>query len=117
MVTRFDEAGVELVLPEAATVVVRIPASPWLSLVDAEGEALQPTPSAGADSEDAFVLGCLGETLPPDADVPEGEGEAEFEPAPESWTVLHAPRPGIYRIAAPYTFSRGTPCPDESPES
>lgn len=117
MVTRFDEAGVELVLPEAATVVVRIPASPWLSLVDAEGEALQPTPSAGAGSEDEYVLGCLGATLPAEVDVPEGDGEAEFEPTPESWTVLHAPRPGIYRIAAPYTFSRGTPCPDESPGS
>lgn len=115
VVTRFDEAGVELVLPEAATVVVRIPASPWLSLVDAEGEALQPTPSVGADSEEAYVLGCLGEIAPAGADVPEGEGESEAKT--ESWTVLHAPYPGVYRIAAPYTFSRGTPCPDERPES
>ncbi len=116
VVVRFDEAGVELMLPEAATVVVRIPASPWLSLVDADGEALQPTPSAGPDSEDAYVHGCLGETLPAGTAAPAEEGGTASEAEPESWTVLHAPRPGVYRIAAPYTFSRGTPCPDQSPE-
>ena len=98
----FDEAGVELVLPVAATVVVRIPASPWLSLVDAEGEAVRQR-AATPDSEESYIDGCLGVTTAPDPDAP----------GVEVWTVLYAPRPGVYRIAAPYKLPPGTPCPEE----
>ena len=37
VVTHFDAAEVELYMPRAGTVVVRIPESPWLSLLDAQG--------------------------------------------------------------------------------
>ena len=106
-VLSFDEAGVELMLPVAATVVVRIPASPWLSLVDAEGNALEQTATGGPDSEEAYLEGCLGSTSPPDPDAPDAE----------VWTVLHAPHAGVYRIAAPYKLPPGTRCSDEEPET
>ncbi|MEO5853978.1 MAG: MFS transporter [Nocardioides sp.] len=112
VVVRFDEAGVVLMLPAAATVVVRIPASPWLSLVDAAGTALQPTPSAGPDSEDAYLDGCLGVTVPDEPDPADPDA-----PQPEVWTVLHAPRAGVYRIAAPYKLPPGTACPEETETS
>ena len=111
VVVRFDEAGVVLMLPAAATVVVRIPASPWLSLVDAAGTALQPTPFAGPDSEDAYLDGCLGVTVPDEPDP------ADPDAPPEVWTVLHAPRAGVYRIAAPYKLPPGTACPEEAETS
>lgn len=106
-VLSFDEAGVELMLPAAATVVVRIPASPWLSLVDAEGNALEPTLTDGPGSEEAYLEGCLGATEPLDPDAPDAE----------AWTVLHAPKAGIYRIAAPYKLPPGTACSEEDPAS
>ena len=106
-VLSFDQGAVELMLPVAATVVVRIPASPWLSLVDAEGKALEPTPTGGPDSEEAYLEGCLGASSPPDPDAP----------GAEVWTVLHAPRAGVYRIAAPYKLPPGTACPEAEPGS
>ncbi len=108
VVVGFDEAGAELALPVPATVVVRIPASPWLSLVDAEGNAVEPSATGGPDSEKAYLdNGCLGVTAPPDSDAPHSD----------VWTVLHAPHAGVYRIAAPYKLPPGTACPDEEPES
>ena len=46
VVTRFD-AEVELYMPRPGTVVVRIPESPWLSLLDAQGRPLEPPASTG----------------------------------------------------------------------
>ncbi|MGZ5399342.1 MAG: MFS transporter [Nocardioides sp.] len=106
-VVSFDEAGVELMVPVAGTVVVRIPASPWLSLVDAEGEALEPTATEGPDSEEAYLEGCLADAEQADPD----------DPTSEVWTVLQAPRPGVYRIAAPYKLPPGTACPEVEPGS
>ncbi|MFG3154660.1 MFS transporter [Streptomyces sp. NPDC048219] len=88
-------------------VLVRMPYSPWLSLVDAEGKKLKPpqeteaSEDAPEDSPKAFdnVNGCLTET----EETVDGD----------RWTVLIAPEAGTYRLAAPYGLSRGTPCPDE----
>jgi hypothetical protein len=102
-VTHFDATNVELTVPSAGEVVVRIPYSPWLSLVDEDGEA---PGAAGPDTPEApsaEVYGCLREYEPPTA-----PGQVE-----DDWTVLHAPQAGVYRIAAPYKLPRGTPCPDE----
>lgn len=76
-----------------------------LSLVDAEGSALEPTPTGDPDSEEAYQEGCLGATTPSDPDTPESE----------VWTVLRAPRAGVYRIAAPYKLPPGTACAEEEP--
>ena len=104
VVTSFDAAGVVLTVPRAATIVVRIPASPWLSLVDADGEPLEPLPSATPTPGVIPADGCLGELL-----------VAEETEDASAWTVLHAPRAGTYRIGAPYKLPRGSACPTESP--
>jgi hypothetical protein len=100
VVTRFDAAEVDLYVPRPGTVTVRIPDSPWLSLLDARGKPLAP---ASTDPEQTAVslAGCLSKALPGiGADHPQ-----------DGWTVLHATRPGMYRIAAPYKLPRGTTCP------
>lgn len=90
---KFDEAELVVNLVRPARVLVRIPASPWLTLVDDRGEPI-PTPAPGAPSLD----GCLTVRVDPGPPVDE-------------WVVLHAPRAGLYRIAAPYGLRRGTTCP------
>ncbi|NDZ74625.1 MFS transporter [Streptomyces sp. SID10362] len=92
---------------EPGRILVRMPYSPWLSLVDEEGNKLKP-PQETEASENApegtpktydNVNGCVTETEETaDGDV---------------WTTLVAPEAGTYRLAAPYGLKRGTPCPDE----
>ncbi|MFF0288472.1 MFS transporter [Streptomyces sp. NPDC005262] len=106
-----DRAGAgELTIhvQRAGRVLIRIPYSRWLALVDYEGKSVerpQETESskrrADQDSPRTFVNtnGCL-------LKVDEDEDGDE-------WTELLAPRPGVYRLAAPYQLSPGTPCPEE----
>ncbi|MBB6627149.1 MFS transporter [Nocardioides sp. KIGAM211] len=101
VVTSFDATGVTLYLPRAADVVVRIPDSPWLSLLDGTGSPIAP-PEVQPDLSVVNVDGCL--SIGP---VPAVDGQPE-----DDWTVLHAPKAGTYRIAAPYKLPRGTACPD-----
>jgi len=91
-VEHFDSAGLTLRVPRAGSVLVRIRYSPWLRLVDADGKRIP-----GGDQ------GCL--TAQPTA-TPDGS-------ATQPWVVLHAPRPGTYRIEAPYALPRGSACPQE----
>lgn len=103
VVTRFDATEVVVFVPRAATVLVRIPASPWLSLLDEQGAPVDDPESTDPAAPPVNVSGCLSaqETAPlPDHPV-------------DTWTVLHAPHAGTYRIAAPYTLPRGTACPEE----
>jgi len=100
-VTSFTATEIVLTVPRAATVLVRVPSSPWLSLVDAHGQPL-PAPAQPADgSAPVNTLGCLTQLREP---VVPGQPE-------DVWTVLHAPAAGTYRIAAPYKLPRGTACP------
>lgn len=103
-VTRFDATEVVLTLPTAGTVLVRIPYSPWLSLVDEEGTLLEGPETTSPGTPPVNMDGCLSEQLEP-ATAPDRPDD--------SWTVLHAPRAGTYRIAAPYNLPRGTACPEE----
>jgi hypothetical protein len=100
-VTSFDANEVVLSVSSPGTVLVRVPYSPWLSLVDAQGDALEAPESDTTDTSPVNVHGCLSEH-----EQPTGTGQPEDE-----WTLLHAPKPGIYRIAAPYKLPRGTTCP------
>ncbi|MFC7015642.1 MFS transporter [Streptomyces viridiviolaceus] len=108
VVQRAEQGEWTIDVKQAGRVLVRIPYSPWLSLVDAEGKKLQPPQETEASKnrpdEDLpktydNVNGCLTET----------EENAEGD----KWTLLIAPEAGTYRLAAPYTLPRGTPCPDE----
>ncbi|MER7086960.1 MULTISPECIES: MFS transporter [Streptomyces rochei group] len=88
-------------------ILIRMPYSPWLSLVDAEGNKLEPPQETEAskngpeDTPKTYdnVNGCLMET----------EETAEGD----KWTTLIAPEAGTYRLASPYGLKRGTPCPEE----
>ncbi|MEG3627291.1 MFS transporter [Streptomyces poriticola] len=93
---------------QAGRILVRIPYSPWLSLVDADGEKLDPPQETEASKEDRAegepktfdnVNGCLM--------------ESEEDSFGDAWTVLLAPEPGTYRLTAPYDVPRGTTCPKE----
>jgi hypothetical protein len=89
-VLAFDAAMITIGTTEAGSFTVRIPASPWLALVDAEGKPLPAEELDGA---------CLSELEPL---VAGGH-------SPE-WVVLNAPAPGTYRISAPYKLPRGSSC-------
>ncbi|MCW2843083.1 MAG: rane protein [Nocardioides sp.] len=103
VVTRFDATEVDITVPEAGNVLVRIPSSPWLSLLDEQGQPVAAPESTEPDTAPVNLYGCLSEELR--ATAP--------DQADDSWTVLHAPHPGTYRIAAPYKLPRGTTCPDD----
>lgn len=106
-VLRAEQGEVTVEVEKAGRILIRIPYSPWLSIVDDEGRSLEPPRETGASRDRAEgapktyenVNGCLLET----------EEDAEGD----RWTQLLAPRPGVYRLAAPYQLPRGTPCPEE----
>ncbi|MFJ4205870.1 MFS transporter [Streptomyces sviceus] len=107
VVDRAAQGEMTMRVKKAGRILIRIPYSPWLSIVDAEGKKLKAPQEteASKNREDGEpktfdnVNGCLMET-PEDADG-------------DKWTMLLAPKAGTYRLAAPYTVPRGTPCPDE----
>jgi hypothetical protein len=101
-VLRFIASEVVLQVSQPGNVLVRIPSSPWLSLVDSNGKALQAPAAGDGLVRPVDVNGCLSRLS-----VPTGIGSVA-----DVWTVLHAPRAGTYRIAAPYSIPRGTACPD-----
>ncbi|MEU4492977.1 MFS transporter [Streptomyces sp. NPDC023998] len=90
----------------AGRVLIRVPYSPWLSIVDVQGKKVK-GPQETEESKEredgpkAFtnLHGCLL--------------KAEEDAEGDEWTELLAPAPGVYRLAAPYQLPRGTPCPDE----
>ncbi|MET9088221.1 MFS transporter [Streptomyces sp. NPDC004237] len=102
-----EQGELTIEVRKAGRILIRIPYSPWLSIVDAEGKSLKPPQETEASKHRADdrpktyvnVNGCLAET-PEDA-----KGD--------KWTMLLAPKAGTYRLAAPYQLPRGTPCPDE----
>ncbi|MEU0300197.1 MFS transporter [Streptomyces sp. NPDC006175] len=94
----------------AGRVLIRIPYSRWLAVVDDEGKSVErpqeteASKKRSAEDEDApkdFTNdhGCLTKV--------EEDGDGD------EWTELLAPRPGVYRLAAPYQLQPGTPCPEE----
>ncbi|MFJ2092068.1 MFS transporter [Streptomyces sp. NPDC087901] len=106
-----DEAGAgELTIhvKKAGRVLIRIPYSRWLAVVDEDGNGLERPQEteeskqrADEDTPKSFVNtnGCLI--------------KVEEDEHGDEWTELLAPGPGVYRLGAPYQLSPGTPCPDE----
>ncbi|MEU6593768.1 MFS transporter [Streptomyces sp. NPDC046881] len=100
VVDRAEQGEMILRVRKAGRILIRIPYSPWLSVVDEHGNKVKPPqPSSGTPKTYRNVDGCLTQTAE-DADG-------------DRWTVLLAPKAGTYRLAAPYQLPRGTPCPDE----
>ncbi|MGK3111179.1 MFS transporter [Streptomyces sp. WAC05858] len=99
--TGADELVVEV--HSAGPVLIRIPYSPWLGLMDKQGRNIGRPKKDDEGRATVNVHGCLKKQV---QEAHEGQPE-------DQWTVLHAPRSGTYRIGARYKFPRGTPCPDE----
>ncbi|MEW2164024.1 MFS transporter [Streptomyces sp. NPDC007084] len=107
VVDRAEQGELTIEVKKAGRVLIRIPYSPWLSIVDADGKSLKPPQETRASKERAEgtaktydnLNGCLTPT--------------EETAAGDKWTELLAPKPGTYRLAAPYQLPRGTPCPEE----
>ncbi|MET9686704.1 MFS transporter [Streptomyces coeruleorubidus] len=107
VVDRAEQGEMILQVKKAGRILVRIPYSPWLSIVDAEGKSLKPPQETEASKDRpegepktyVNVNGCLAQT--------------EEDEDGDRWTVLVAPKPGTYHLAAPYQLPRGTPCPEE----
>ncbi|MET9964372.1 MFS transporter [Streptomyces sp. NPDC006356] len=107
VIERAEQGEMTMRVSKPGRVLIKIPYSPWLGLVDADGEKLDPPQETEASKNRpddrpksyANVNGCLMET--------------EEDAQGDRWTMLVAPRAGEYRVAAPYAFSPGTPCPEE----
>ncbi|WP_405687064.1 MFS transporter [Streptomyces sp. NBC_00057] len=106
-----DRAGADeltIHVKTAGRILIRIPYSPWLALVDDKGKSVE-RPQETEESKQREdensprtylnTNGCLN--------------KVEEDEDGDEWTELLAPRPGVYRLAAPYQLSPGTPCPEE----
>jgi hypothetical protein len=107
VVEQAEQGEMTMRVSKPGRILIRIPYSPWLSNVDADGKKLDP-PKETEESKDRpdgepksydNLNGCLMET--------------EEDALGDRWTTLVAPKAGTYRLAAPYTWPRGTPCPEE----
>ncbi|PRH79538.1 hypothetical protein C6N75_09060 [Streptomyces solincola] len=107
-VERAGADGMTVRVRTSGRVLIRVPYSPWLSLLDETGQKVEPPYETELskqrdDGEPAEYVNPHGCLLKAEED---GEGD--------EWTELVAPGPGVYRLAAPYKiFPRGTPCPEE----
>lgn len=107
VVDRAEQGELTIEVKKKGRILIRIPYSPWLSIVDAKGKSLKPPQETDASKHRAEgtpktfdnLNGCLMET--------------EEDSKGDKWTMLLAPKTGTYRLAAPYQLPRGTPCPDE----
>ncbi|WP_374104438.1 MFS transporter [Streptomyces sp. ISL-43] len=104
---------------QAGRVLVRIPHSPWLGLVDAEGKPVAPPQETAESKAGAKATPSAPKQAAPKA-LPKtyvNEAGCLFKAVPDAtgdvWTELLAPAPGEYRVAAKYQLPRGTPCPEE----
>ncbi|MEW1628910.1 MFS transporter [Streptomyces sp. NPDC089173] len=95
----------------AGRVLIRIPYSRWLGLVDEQGKSLE----RPQETEESKLRTAEDETAPKTFDNLHGcLNKIEDEgPYGDEWTELLAPKPGVYRLAAPYQLQPGTPCPEE----
>ncbi|MCM3264629.1 MULTISPECIES: MFS transporter [Streptomyces] len=107
VVQRAEQGELTLEVRKPGRILIRVPYSPWLSLVDDNGKKLKAPQETEASKHRApgtpktydNIHGCLA--------------EAAEDALGDKWTTLLAPRAGTYRLAAPYQLPRGTPCPDE----
>ncbi|GAB3173146.1 MFS transporter [Streptomyces incanus] len=111
VVERASQSEMTMRVEKAGRVVVRIPYSPWLSIIDADGKKLK-GPQETEESRNRSAGGREGEPKTYD-NVNGCLMETEEDENGDQWTVLLAPEPGMYRLAAPYGVPRGTPCPEE----
>ncbi|MFE3601442.1 MFS transporter [Streptomyces sp. NPDC059142] len=107
-VERAAAEEVTIRVESAGRVLIRIPYSPWLALVDANGERVLP-PQETAASRNAEDEGVPKSYTNPNGCLLKAGPTVDGD----EWTELLAPRAGVYRLAAPYKLPRGTGCPEE----
>ncbi|MFD8059863.1 MFS transporter [Streptomyces cyaneofuscatus] len=95
----------------AGRVLIRIPHSRWLAVVDEQGKAVE----RPQETEESKLRTQEDETAPKTFDNLHGCLNKIVDEGPygDEWTELLAPEPGVYRLAAPYQLQPGTPCPEE----
>ncbi|MFE9013747.1 MFS transporter [Streptomyces cyaneofuscatus] len=95
----------------AGRVLIRIPHSRWLAVVDEQGKAVE----RPQETEESKLRTQEDETAPKTFDNLHGCLNKIVDEGPygDEWTELLAPKPGVYRLAAPYQLQPGTPCPEE----
>ncbi|MFF8691614.1 MFS transporter [Streptomyces sp. NPDC015144] len=89
-------------------VLIRVPYSRWLALIDAEGRSVE-RPQETEESKRRTDNGTPRTFVNTNGCLLKVEEDADGD----EWTELLAPRAGIYRLGAPYQISPGTPCPEE----
>jgi hypothetical protein len=100
-VERASADAVTVRVRKKGAVLLRIPWSPWLGLVDSRGHQVEPPARADQNRH-----GCLRKARPQVGGRPPGSS-----PVLDTWTLLEAPHAGTYHLAAPYQLPRGTLCP------
>ncbi|MEV0113311.1 glycosyltransferase family 87 protein [Streptomyces sp. NPDC050844] len=114
VVERAEQGEWTIEVKKPGKVLVRIPYSPWLSIVDADGKGVE----RPVETEESKQRRESDEDLPKEFDNLNGcLMEAEENADGDKWTELLAPGPGVYRLGAPYQLPRGTACPEELRES
>lgn len=114
VVDRAEQGELTIEVKRAGQVLIRIPYSPWLGLVDAEGKSVKPP----QETEESKRLREDDDELPKTYENVNGcLMETEEDVNGDKWTELLAPRAGTYRLAAPYQLPRGTGCPEEMREA
>ncbi|MFE0135005.1 glycosyltransferase family 87 protein [Streptomyces sp. NPDC059037] len=114
VVERAEQGEWTIEVKKPGKVLVRIPYSPWLSIVDADGKGVE----RPVETEESKRRREADEDLPKEFDNLNGcLMEAEENADGDKWTELLAPGPGVYRLGAPYQLPRGTACPEELRES
>ncbi|MEU4998152.1 glycosyltransferase family 87 protein [Streptomyces sp. NPDC021622] len=114
VVKRAEQGEWTIEVKKPGKILVRIPYSPWLSIVDADGKGVE----RPVETEESKQRRELDEDRPKEFDNLNGcLMEAEENADGDKWTELLAPGPGVYRLGAPYQLPRGTACPEELRES
>ncbi|MFE9700265.1 MFS transporter [Streptomyces sp. NPDC006270] len=110
MVERAGADELTITVKSAGRVLIRIPYTRWLALVDEDGKSVE----RPQETEESKERSAADETAPKTFVNTHGcLNKVEEGPYGDEWTELLAPRPGVYRLAAPYQLTPGTPCPEE----
>ncbi|MFE2019401.1 MFS transporter [Streptomyces sp. NPDC059499] len=109
-VERAGDDELTIRVKSAGRVLIRIPYSRWLAVVDDEGKGVERPQETAASKQRSEQ----DDEAPKDFTNAHGcLIKVEEDPDGDEWTELLAPRPGVYRLAAPYQLKPGTPCPEE----
>ncbi|MER6229544.1 MFS transporter [Streptomyces sp. NPDC001616] len=109
-VERAGDDELTIRVQSAGRVLIRIPYSRWLAVVDDEGRSVE----RPQETEESKKRSAEDSEAPKDFTNAHGcLIKVEEDGDGDEWTELLAPRAGVYRLAAPYQLQPGTPCPEE----